>query len=157
MPEQVRILGVGNLLLRDEGAGIRVIEYLREEALLPQGVEAIDGGTGGMKLLPFIEGVKHLIVVDAVRRGGRPGALYRFILEEMPLRTVPKVSLHEVDLREVFSLFGLVRGGFPHTVIVGVEPGDVSPGVGLSPAVEASIPKAAEMVLNEVEACMSLP
>ncbi len=153
---RVRVIGVGNLLMGDEAVGVRVVEYLLEKGGLPEGVEAIDGGTGGLKLFPYLEGADGIVVVDAFRGGGRPGSIYTFDISEVPSRTAQKLSLHEVDLREVFSLFTLMKGRRPEGRIVGIEPGRVCQGIGLTPEVEASIPKAAEVVLREVRRCMNL-
>lgn len=153
---QVRVIGVGNLLMGDEGVGVRVVEYLVERGMLPEGVEAVDGGTGGLKLIPYLEGVDRVVVVDAFKGNGRPGSIYRFDIEEIPSRTLQKLSLHEVDLREVFSLFTLMKGRRPAGRIVGIEPGMIAHGMGLTPEVEAAIPKAADAVLEEVRRCMNL-
>lgn len=147
----VKILGVGNILLRDEGVGVRVIDYIREKRLLPKGIEVIEGGTGGMRLIPLIKDADHLIIIDAVRGGGKPGDIYRFAIDALPLKIKQKTSLHEVGLQEIFSILNLLTEKRPETVIIGVEPKEVSYGVGLTLEVESVVPEVSRKVLNEVK------
>ena len=71
------ILGVGNLLLSDEGVGLRVLERLAATYDLPEGVQTLDGGTLGLDLLYYLEGVENLLIIDAVEMGKAPGTLLR--------------------------------------------------------------------------------
>ncbi len=137
--------------MRDEGVGVRVIDYIREKRPLPKGIEVIDGGTGGMRLIPLIKDADHLIIIDAVRGGGKPGDIYRFAIDDLPLKIKQKISLHEVGLQEIFSILNLLTEKRPETVIIGVEPKEVSYGVGLTPDVESAVPDVALRVLKEVE------
>lgn len=75
---KIAVLGVGNVLLSDEGLGVRVVEEIRKRYSLPEEVLLIDGGTLGIDLLYFLEGVERLLVVDAVLGGLPPGSLYKF-------------------------------------------------------------------------------
>ncbi len=84
--DRILVLGIGNILLSDEGAGIRVIEKLQERYEFPENVSVLDGGTLGLSLLGVISEVDHLIVVDAVRNGGKPGSLYRMEGNDLPKR-----------------------------------------------------------------------
>ncbi|MEE9514451.1 MAG: hydrogenase maturation protease, partial [Candidatus Brocadiales bacterium] len=81
--KKVLILGVGNILLGDEGVGVRVVEKIRNEHTLPDDVEVMDGGTLGLTLIPYLEGREAVFIVDAVDRGGRPGELYRIDGDDM--------------------------------------------------------------------------
>ncbi len=148
---RITVLGVGNPLLRDEGSGIRVVEYLKESGILPGWVDLIDGGTAGMRLLSLFQDIDHLIIVDAVKCGGSPGDIYRFTIEDIPLKVRQKTSLHEIGLQEVFSILNLLEKKMPETVIIGVEPKEVGYGLGLTPEVERVIPDIALMVKQEVE------
>lgn len=80
----VLVLGVGNILLSDEGIGVRVVEALQQRYRVPEGVEMVDGGTCGMDLLDLIAGRDHLILVDAVATGGPPGTVVRLEGDEIP-------------------------------------------------------------------------
>lgn len=144
-------MGVGNILLRDEGAGVRVIQKLEREYEFPDHVDIIDGGVQGLSLMSVIDRADILIVVDAVKLGGQPGDLFRVPWEEIPDRTRYKDSLHQVDFVETMSLMPLI-GRVPQTVIIGVEPEDIhSWSLDLSPAVAARIPDLCRMVLDELK------
>lgn len=151
---RISVLGVGNPLLRDEGSGVRVVEYLSASGMLPEGVDLIDGGTSGMKLLSLIQDIDYLIIIDAVKGGGSPGDIYRFTIKDIPLKVSQKTSLHEIDLKEVFSILNLLEKKIPETVIIGVEPKEVGYGLGLTPVVEEAIPEVALRVKEEVEAIL---
>jgi hydrogenase maturation protease len=143
------VLGVGNLLLSDEGVGVHVVQQLMGMAL-PPGVEVIDGGVSGLELLaPFTE-TGRLIVIDAVRAGEAPGSIYRFGIEDLTAH--PKryrMSMHETGLIEVVHLSRLL-GAIPKTTIIGVEPKSLEMGMDLSPEIRARIPRVIELVYDEL-------
>src|SRR5512143_3162034 len=93
--QRILVLGVGNILLKDEGVGVRVIEQLQAEYLFSPNVRLMDGGTLGIRLLDDITGADHLIVVDAVRNDQPPGTLYRLPAEELTRCVSFKNSLHQ--------------------------------------------------------------
>ena len=147
-PKHVVILGVGNLLLSDEGVGVHVANKF-EEVDLPAGVEVIEGGTDGFRLINVITGADRLVVVDAVKGGGPPGSIYKFDIEDAP--TFPdeyKTSVHQIGILEVIHLSGLV-GQTPETTIIGVEPKSLDMGMELSPEVQDKVPRIMELVLEE--------
>ncbi len=146
----ILILGVGNILLSDEGVGVRVVEELRRRYAFPPNVEVVEGGTAAFQLLTLIEEADHLIVVDAAELGAAPGTIFRAEFREGGARFASKTSLHEVGLLEVLSLAQL-HSRCPPTVIIGMQPKDFSPSLSLCPELEASIPSAVEAVLAEME------
>ncbi len=147
----VTILGVGNFLFTDEGFGIRVIEKLQAEYRFPEEVRVVDGGVLGINLLGVIAQPDHLIVVDAVRNGGKAGDLYRLAGEEIPRRVLAKNSLHQVDLLEALTLCQALDK-VPETVILGVEPEDIETlSLEMSPAVRCQVAPMAARVLQELD------
>jgi hydrogenase maturation protease len=149
--KRIVILGVGNILLKDEGVGVRVIERLGDNYRFPPSVTLVDGGTLGLKLLGTVAETDHLIVVDAVKNGGLPGTLYRFKPGDIPTRVKYKHSLHQVDLLEALTVSQSI-GNTPETVIIGVEPEDTSPwGMELTPAVQEKVPELMYLVLKELD------
>jgi hydrogenase maturation protease len=146
----VRVIGVGNILLKDDGIGVRVAEYIKEKKLLPPQIDIVDGGTGGLQLMPMIKDEDCLIIIDAVKGGDRPGSIYRFTIDDIPVHIAQKTSLHELGLQEVFALMDLSEGKRPETVIIiGIEPGEVNYGMELSPELKAAVPKVAKIVVDE--------
>ncbi len=149
--EQILVLGVGNILLSDEGVGIRVIERIQERYEFPDNVNVLDGGVLGLSLLGVISEADHLIVVDAVKNGGEPGALYRLKGDQVPKRILAKNSLHQVDFLETLASCQAFDR-IPETVILGVEPEDIENlGIEMTPVVQAKVDSLVEMVLKELD------
>jgi hydrogenase maturation protease len=148
--KHVVILGVGNLLLSDEGVGVHVANRLMDMDL-PAGVEVIEGGTDGFRLMNVVTEADRLIVVDAVKGGSPPGSIYRFDIKDAPsFPDVYKTSVHQIGILEVVHLSGLV-GQTPETTVIGVEPRSLDMGMALSPEVQEKIPKIIELVLEEAK------
>ncbi len=146
---RVVVLGVGNLLLSDEGVGVHVANKLMEMDLPPE-VDVVEGGTDGFRLMNVVTGAARLIVVDAVKGGGPPGSIYRFDIKDAP--TYPdeyKTSVHQIGILEVVHLSELI-GEAPETTIIGVEPKSLDMGMELSPEVKAKLPRIIELVLEEI-------
>ncbi|MBW2039742.1 MAG: HyaD/HybD family hydrogenase maturation endopeptidase [Deltaproteobacteria bacterium] len=143
------IIGVGNLILKDEGVGVHAVREL-EGKELPPGVEVIDGGTATMDLLSVIQEAERIIVIDALKAGGEPGTIYRVIPDDLISESERPLSLHQVGLLEVL---GTARqlGGHGEVVIIGVEPKEVSWGMELTPEVEVKVPKVIEAVFEELK------
>jgi hydrogenase maturation protease len=114
------ILGVGNLLLGDEGAGIHAVQRLQQMNLPPE-VEVIDGGTGGFELIDFCRGRKKIIIIDAMHADAEPGDVFRFSLEEAELQWPPSYSAHQTGLRELLH-FCKELDPQPEVIIYGIVP-----------------------------------
>lgn len=146
----LRIIGVGNPLMADDGLGIVAAERL---AALdwPEGVEVLDGGTGGLTLLDLFSGARAVILLDAVAMGAAPGTLRRFTIAELARlpAEAPRLSLHGGGLAEVLAL-ARALGELPPLLLFGVEPARVEPGIGLSPPVAAVLEALLAAVRSEV-------
>lgn len=146
-----RIIGCGNLLLKDEGVGVHLIEHLKG-VLLPENVELIDGATGGFDLLPYIEDAEKVVIVDAVKApGGVPGSVYRFTPDDFESDDVPSTSLHDISLRDIFRLIRAMRKKLPPVVIFGVEPYELKWGMELTEPIQKLLPRLTELVLKEMQ------
>lgn len=149
--DRVVVLGVGNVLLKDEGVGVHVIREL-EKAKLPESVRLIDGGTGGFNLIGIIAEADRLIVVDTLAAEGDPGSIFRFGPKEIERdKGEVRVSMHDIGLLDALEMAAL-SGYKPHTTIYGIVPGEIDWGMELTPKVAAAARKAARMVLHEVSA-----
>ncbi len=141
------ILGVGNLLLRDEGVGVHVATNLLRFSL-PDNIEVVEGGTDGFKLFHIILEADRLIVVDCVKGGGEPASIYRFDIEEYEhFPDIYKTSIHQVSIDEVITLSAAFRTP-PRTTIVGVEPAEINMSMELSPTVREKLPRVMELTLE---------
>jgi hydrogenase maturation protease len=150
--KRVLILGLGNPLLGDEGIGARVVNELKKLEL-PDGVSAVEGGTAGLGLISLMEGYQRVIVVDAADMDRPPGQGVRFTPSEVRFKTAKALfSLHQMGLGEVLTLTAALEVTPANLVIIGVQPGRIEAGAGLSPEVERAIPQIISMVLDELEA-----
>lgn len=150
MPSKTLVLGLGNILLRDDGVGVRVVERLGRDVQLPPEVEVLDGGTLGMDLLPYLEGVDRLVVVDAVDMRAEPGTVARFQGEEVPTVIALKVSPHQMGLADLLAAARLC-GFYPREVVLwGVQPAQVDVGLDLSEPVAAAVETLVDQVSQEV-------
>jgi len=145
------VLGVGNILLQDEGVGVRVVEHLQEQYVFPEEVQVLDGGTMGLDLLHYLEGVERLLVVDAVDARREPGTAVRLVGSEIPTFLGRKLSPHQIGLADLLSVAGL-QNLTPHQVVlIGVQPARLETGLELSPTLRARVPSIVEMVLAELK------
>ncbi len=146
------ILGVGNLLLTDDGVGIHAIQQLQERYTLPKEVQIVDGGTCGLDLLQFLEGVDHLVIIDAARLGKAPGSIARMEGDQVPAYLALKTSPHEIGLPELLFTARLTDIYPPRVVVLGMQPESIETSLGLTPAVAAHLDELVEMAAVEVGA-----
>ena len=147
---EITVLGIGNIVLRDEGFGVRVAEYLMAHYTFPEKVQVLDGGTLGMELLRFIDGTKRLLLLDAVRGDKAPGETYRLAGAEVAAHFQDKLSAHEIGIQDILTLLTLTGKPVPDVVVLGAEPVDLSAGMALSPAISALVPEMAQRAVEEL-------
>ena len=149
---QITILGIGNILLTDEGFGVRVIEKLFEDYEFPDNVAVVEGGVLGIHLLGTLSKADHLIVVDAVKNKQPPGTLYRLEKDELPERILMKNSLHQTDFLETLTLCQMIDKSPETIVVLGAEPEDIEThSVDLTPVVADRLDDTVALVLRELE------
>lgn len=140
------VLGMGNVLLKDDGVGVRVVEELQKREL-PAGVAVLDIGTGILRMLPELVKAERIIVIDAVRAGGEPGSVYHFAGAE------PKAgatrSVHDIQFDEVLAHLRLL-GREPEVEYYGIEPGEIAFSQELSPEVASRVPALADYLFDRV-------
>jgi hydrogenase maturation protease len=142
------VLGIGNILLRDEGVGVRVVEALRLMSV-PAGVELVDGGTGGADLVEVLADRRHVIVVDAMAADDPPGTIRRMTPDDLlPQQDVP-LSLHQLGLLESLAIARRLGCAPGEVIVFGIQPAEIAPGLDLTPTVAAVVPKVAALVLQE--------
>ncbi|MGI2335065.1 MAG: hydrogenase maturation protease [Dehalogenimonas sp.] len=146
-PTPVLVLGVGNILLSDEGAGVRVAERIMKYPL-PEHIEVLDGGTSQLVIVDLIRGRKKVIVVDAVCGDGPPGTLYKFGVKELQDAAAGMRSAHDMGVAEAVFFLGLT-GELPDDfTFFGVEPGSLEPSLQFTPEVSAALPRLTELVME---------
>jgi hydrogenase maturation protease len=147
--KHILILGVGNLLLSDEGVGVHIAQRMMHMNLPPE-VHVVEGGTDGFGLVSVILEADRMILIDAVKGGGQPGSIYRFDIHDCPpYPDLFKTSVHQISILEVINLSSLI-GSTPRTTIIGVEPHCLDMGMELSPQIEAKIPTIIQLIQKEI-------
>lgn len=153
MPEPLLVLGLGNPLCQDDGAGVVAVTRILESWSPGPGVTLMEGGTLGLWLLPLLESYRTVLLVDAIRADGEPGTLVRIDGEEVARAAAHRLSVHQVgvgDLMDAAQLRGTLP---PRLTLLGVVPEALSLGLGLTPRVERALP----LLMNRVlEACAEL-
>jgi hydrogenase maturation protease len=147
--DKILIVGIGNMLCRDEGIGVHVIEEM-EDIELPSHIELLDIGTSTLDLISHLEGVKKLIAIDALKAGEAPGTIYRLRPEDLLPKEGGPIFLHEIGLLESLNM-AKKMGKEIETVIIGVEPKVLDWGVELSDEVKKKIPAIIEAVQKELD------
>jgi len=137
--------------MSDDGVGVKVVQRLRENYRFPPEVTVVDGGTLGLDLLPMLEGVDKLLVVDAVETGEAPGTIVRLSGAEIPIVLKTKLSPHQMGLQDLLLVAELV-GCLPREmVLLGIQPERITMGLELSPALAAQFDILVNKVLLELE------
>ena len=145
---RVVVIGVGNLLLTDEGIGIHAVQALQEKGL-PTDVKLVDGGTSP-DLIAYTRAGDKLIIVDAARAGGEPGSIYRFKPEDLADESTVLASAHEMGVVENLRLIKLSGNEPKETVIIGVEPQKIEYGTELSQELQEKLPEIVAAVMREI-------
>lgn len=146
------VLGLGNVICRDDGVGVAAVIRLLDRYLPAPGVRVLDGGTLGLALLPTLEAADTVLIVDAIRSDGPPGTLVRLEGEDVAHAAQHRLSVHQVG---VSDLIGAARwqGSLPaRLLLLGVVPEAMDLGLERTPAVEAALPGLVDAVRAECAA-----
>ena len=145
----VAVLGLGNLMLTDDGVGIHAIRMLSVDSRLPRSVQIIEGGTLGLDLLHSLQGITHLLAVDAVDIGAAPGTLSRFVDAELNDLPIAK-SVHLLGFSDLLGSLRLLDDAPLEVVLLGTQPESTDWGVTLSPIVDAALPDLVDAALDQL-------
>jgi len=149
-PQRITILGLGNILLGDEGFGVHFVRHLLAKHRFPETVSVIDGGTLGFRLLDIVCSCGVLIVIDVIKIEDTPGSVYRFTREEMEKRMPPPTSAHEVEFPDVLSMAELM-GEIPEVVFLCIVPGRLEQmELEMSGAMQNRLPDMERLLLKEL-------
>lgn len=149
LQERILILGMGNILLRDEGIGVRTIEYL-EKYDLPGHVDLLDGGTGGFTLLSEIQKYSNVILIDASLDANPPGTIR--VIKPKFAKDFPKaMSTHEIGLKDLIESASIL-GNLPEIYLIVVSVNDLQPmNLNLSEEIAKLLPEIKRTVNNLIE------
>lgn len=149
--KKIGILGVGNLLLSDEGVGVHLVRYLEQHYSMPAEVELYDGGTAGLYLSTFVETCRVLIVVDALAIAARPGTIRIYYDDEVKAGLLQThLSPHQMGFLETIELCRLQDREPEQLVVIGICPADINAGVELSTEIRETLPLLAAEVIKQL-------
>ncbi|MDL2216933.1 HyaD/HybD family hydrogenase maturation endopeptidase [Desulfovibrio sp. OttesenSCG-928-M14] len=150
--KKILLLGVGNILYKDEGLGVYAVQYLEDNYDFPDNVTVMDGGVMGKLLMSALIDHDFVIIADAVLGGGEPGTVYRLLDDGLRKSLGFRDSQHDVDLVDTLISCELM-GKRPDAVVIGMEPGDyLNLGTEMTDACKAKFPKFIGHLLEELEA-----
>ena len=150
MAHTILVLGVGNVLLADEGAGVRAVEQLQRQYVFPPQVELIDGGTMGLDLLGYLDDKSHLFIIDAILSNKPPGSVVIEKLLDPPAYFRQKMSPHQIGLSELLAVAAMQDCLPPAITLFGIVPLDLSTGMEMSPAVIVAVEQVVLAVVKEL-------
>ena len=147
----ILVLGIGNVLLTDEGIGIRAINELERKYIFPENVELLDGGTAGIELLRHIRNRDYLIIIDCMTWNQKPGTVMRVEGDDVPTAFRSRISPHQLGLSDLLAAAMLTDELPKNLVLFGVEPESIDIGLDLTVTVEASLDKLTGAVIEELQ------
>ena len=154
---RILVLGLGNILLKDEGVGVHIAQMLQELAL-PHNVEVVDGGTASLDVLLLAPGIEKLVVIDALRAGKEAGTIYKARLKseerdklEQIFSSGSRISLHQIGLIDALAIAERMNCAPKEIAIIGIEPKKIDCGLELTDDIKQKIPEIINTVLKEVE------
>lgn len=151
MTPKVTLIGLGNLLMRDEGVGIQAVRALEERYELPPDLEVVDGGTSGLDLLPYIENRDRVVFVDAVNFRQEPGYIGVLENQEVPALFATKDSLHHLGLMDVLAAARLLDVAPKEVCLIGIQPQTIETGLELSDRLQAKLPELLARIIARLQ------
>lgn len=149
--KDILIVGVGNILLGDEGIGVHVIRKL-QKINLPDNVELLDIGVDSFSLILHASGRKKIIIIDAVKSGSDAGNVYRLSTNEIEREKDKFLSLHQIGIGDILTYLALLqtKAISAEIVIIGIEPSEIKWGIELSPCLKEKMPQIINAILKEI-------
>lgn len=150
MADRILVLGVGNVLLSDEGAGVRAVEQLKLHYVFSPQVELIDGGTMGLDLLGYLDDTSHLFIIDAIVSNKPPGSVVIERSLDPPAYFRQKISPHQIGLSELLAVAAMQDCLPPAITLFGIVPRDLSTGMEMSPEAGGAVGQVVLAVVKEL-------
>ncbi|WP_182187867.1 HyaD/HybD family hydrogenase maturation endopeptidase [Pectinatus frisingensis] len=154
--DKITILGVGNILMQDDGFGVRVIERL-QQMVWPENIKIIDGGTLGMVLLPYIEGTTKLLIVDAINADGRAGDFFCYKGNDVNTYFSNKISIHDLGINDLLASLKITGDPVQEIIVMGVKPAVVELGMELTDAVANEMESTVNKIIDLLKQWQTMP
>ncbi len=148
--KKILVIGMGNVLMQDEGVGVRAVEELEHRYHIPPGVTLVDGGTTGMELFEPMRACDCLVVADAVNAKVPPGSLLRIANDEINAFFRTKLSNHQLGLSDLLALLSLKGEAPEHIAIIGMVPHSLHNKLGLTPEASEGLAAMVMMLVDEL-------
>lgn len=148
----ITLLGVGNILLSDEGLGVHVVREMEQEYTFTPEINIVDGGTMGMELLSYMRGMTKLLLVDAVNGGEAPGTIYEFPHQQTEAYFTDNISVHEVGMQDILRIRALQENPLEDATVIGVEPESLDIRLTPTETVQAVLPEVKQRIIRQLEA-----
>ncbi|MCX8031675.1 MAG: HyaD/HybD family hydrogenase maturation endopeptidase [Thermodesulfovibrionales bacterium] len=156
----IGLIGLGNILLKDEGVGVHAINKIRKEYSFTPHVEIIDGGTLGLDLLPYFEKYSKILIVDAANLNESPGTIKVFNINELSKLICKKFSVHHIGLPDIITACKLLNLHHEEIKLIGIQPYSIESGLELSPLISNKINLLIDHIIQQLDnwgiRCVSL-
>ena len=145
---EITVLGIGNIILSDEGFGVRVVESLKKNYEFPQNVQLVDGGTLGVELTHFIIDTKKLLIIDSIDGGADAGKIFHLKDGEILNHFTQKISAHEIGIQDILTMLEVTGKKIPCVELIGAQPYNLDAGINLTPPMQKLLPIFADKALE---------
>lgn len=142
------ILGIGNILLKDDGIGVHIVKKLEEE-VLPSTIELVDGGTSTLDTLGYFLEYEKVIVIDSLKAGYEPGTIYKIKPEDIKNYKKENLSIHDVQILDVVKIANMYNKN-PNVTIFGIEPEEINFDTEMTDCMKMKIPEVIKLIKKEL-------
>jgi len=147
---RVVVLGLGNILLSDEGVGVHVVNAIKGQYAPSPRLELIDGGTMGLDLLPLFQTMDRILIIDAVDFGKAPGHVGIIQGNDIPSVLNIKLSVHHIGLSDVLFATRLMRGALPDVCLIGIQPKSLDIGLDMTEEIQVKLNHIIGLVMQKL-------
>ncbi|WP_333652102.1 HyaD/HybD family hydrogenase maturation endopeptidase [Dissulfurispira sp.] len=147
----IALIGLGNILLRDEGVGVHAANTIKQRYAFSPYVEIIDGGTMGLDLLPIFEGRDKVLIIDAVDFGREPGHIGMIENDDIPSVLNSKLSVHHINLSDVLFAAKLMDISPSEICLIGIQPQSLDVGLDMTGEIKGKIETLIDAVIRKLK------
>lgn len=148
---KIALIGLGNILLKDEGVGVHAANTIKQRYAFSPNVEIIDGGTMGLDLLSIFEGLDKVLIVDAVDFGKDPGYIRIIENDDIPSVLNSKLSVHHISLPDVLFAAKLMDVSPPEVCLIGIQPESLDVGLDMTDRISSKLDELMEMIIKKLK------
>jgi len=147
----IAVIGIGNLLLQDEGVGVHAIQMLQRQYDYKPAINLIDGGTTGLDLIPLVENCEKVLFIDAMDLKKTPGSIVELRDDEIQFQLNTKMSLHHLGLQDLLATLKLIEKSPPAIHLIGIQPYSIETGIDLSEEMTIAIESLITLAVSKLQ------